>query len=387
MSGGRAPDHARRAVGLTRAGMWWEALARAFWPLGVVLALVVAALAFGAPELFSNAALAWVSGLVALGVLCVAAWGLWRFRRPAPDGALERVDRALPGRPLSALRDRVAVGAGDEGADALWSAHLARMARVAAGARAIAPDARLRWRDPVGLRLVGLTYHIPAATHADTPALMVLANILSYSPGGRLHKALVEPQLAAAAFAGAGAQREPGTFTFVAVPPKDSDPAKAEAELLKQAEAIAATPITAQELADAKQRIANSYELSFNDVNRIGLAMSEYVAAGDWRLYFVLRDAMDKVSVDDVNRVAKQYLIPSNRTLARFVPTDNAVRADIAAAPPVATLVDGYTGREAVAAGEAFDPSIENIAARSEIITLGNGLQVSLLPTRYGRQS
>ena len=175
MSGGRAPDHARRAVGLTRAGMWWEALARAFWPLGVVLALVVAALAFGAPELFSNAALAWVSGLVALGVLCVAAWGLWRFRRPAPDGALERVDRALPGRPLSALRDRVAVGAGDEGADALWSAHLARMARVAAGARAIAPDARLRWRDPVGLRLVGLT---------------ALVMALIFAPSGRLGQSL-----------------------------------------------------------------------------------------------------------------------------------------------------------------------------------------------------
>ena len=232
------------------------------------------------------------------------------------------------------------------------------------------------------LRLVGLTYHIPAATSADTPALMVLANILSHSPGGRLHKALVEPKLAAAAFAGAGAQREPGTFTLIAVPPKDGDPAKAEEELLEQAEDIAKTPITAQELADAKQRIANSYELSFNDVNRIGLAMSEYVAAGDWRLYFVLRDAMENVSLDDVNRVAAKYLIPSNRTLARFVPTDNAVRADIKAGPAVATLVDGYKGRVAVAAGEAFDPTIENIAARSEIFTIGDGLQVSLLPKK-----
>ncbi|MDO5610213.1 MAG: pitrilysin family protein [Pseudomonadota bacterium] len=237
------------------------------------------------------------------------------------------------------------------------------------------------------LRLVGLTYHIPAATHPDTPALMVLANILSHSSGGRLHKSLVESKLAAAAFAGAGAQRAPGVFTFIAVPPKDSDPAKAEAELLKQAEQLAATPITAAELADARQRIANSYELSFNDVNRIGLAMSEYVAAGDWRLYFVLRDAMDKVSVDDLNRVAKQYLIPSNRTLARFVPTDNAVRAEITAAPSVASLVEGYSGREAVAAGEAFDPSIDNLAARSEIFTIGDSLRVSLLPKKNRGQT
>lgn len=237
------------------------------------------------------------------------------------------------------------------------------------------------------LRLVGLTYHTPAITHADTPALMVLANILSHSPGGRLHKSLVESKLAAAAFAGAGAQRDPASFTLIAVPPKDGDPAKVEAELLAQAEKIAATPITVQELADAKQRIANGYELSFNDVNRMGLAMSEYVAAGDWRLYFVLRDAMDKVSVDDVNRVAAKYLIPTNRTLARFVPTDKPVRADISAGPAVSTLVDGYQGRTAVAAGEAFDPSIDNIAARTEIFTIGDSLKVSLLPKKTRGQT
>ena len=237
------------------------------------------------------------------------------------------------------------------------------------------------------LRLVGLTYHIPAATHADTPALMVLSNILSHSPGGRLHKALVEPKLAAAAFAGAGAQQDPGTFTLIAVPPKDGDGARIEAELLKQAEQVAASPATADEVAEAKQRMANGYELSFNDVNRVGLAMSEYVAAGDWRLYFVLRDAIAKVTADDVNRVAAKYLIPSNRTLARFVPTDNAVRAKVDGAPSVASLVDGYKGRAAVAAGEAFDPTIENIAARTEIFTFGDGLQVSLLPKKTRGQT
>ncbi len=237
------------------------------------------------------------------------------------------------------------------------------------------------------LRLVGLAYHVPAVTHPDTPALMVLGNVLSHTPGGRLHKALVESKLAAGAGAGGGGQRAPGLFSFIAVPPKDGDAAKVEAELLKQAEQIAANPVSADEVAAAKQRIANNYELSFNNVNAIGMAMSEYVAAGDWRLYFVLRDAMEKVTAEDVNRVAKKYLIPANRTLARFIPTDNAVRADADGAPSVASLVDGYRGRAAVAAGEAFDPSIQNIAARTEILTLGDGLQVSLLPKKNRGQT
>ena len=232
------------------------------------------------------------------------------------------------------------------------------------------------------IRITSLAYHMPAATHPDTPALVVLGNLLGHAPGGRLHKALVESKLAAFTGAGAGAMRDPGTFNFVVAVPKDGDAGKAEAELLKQAEAIASQPVTAQELADARQRIANGYELAFNNVNAVGMALSEYVAAGDWRLWFVLRDATDKVTLDDVNRVAKAYLLPSNRTLARFVPTDNAVRATIAEAPPAASLVEGYTGRAAIEAGESFDPTPANIAARTETYTIGNSLTVSLLPKK-----
>lgn len=232
------------------------------------------------------------------------------------------------------------------------------------------------------IQITGLAYHVPAATHPDTPALLVLANVLAHTPSGRLHKALVEHKLAVATAASAGASHDPGLFNLIAVVAKDGDLGKAEAELRQQAEALAAKPITAEELEAAKQRIANAYELSFNDVNAIGLALSESIAAGDWRLRFVLRDAMDKVTLDDVNRVARTYLIPSNRTTARFIPTDAPVRAVIGKAPVAATLVDGYQGRAAVDAGEAFDPTPANIAARSEIYTLGDGLTVSLLPKK-----
>lgn len=232
------------------------------------------------------------------------------------------------------------------------------------------------------IRITALAYHIPAVTHADTPALIVLGDILSHTPGGRLQAALVNTKLAVASNAGAGPMRDAGTFNFVLVLPKDGDTDKAETALLEQAEHITSHPITADELADSRQRINAANELALNNVNAVGMAMSEYVAAGDWRLWFVLRDAIDKVTLDDVNRVAKTYLIQSNRTLARFVPTDNAVRAQIPQAPSAASLVEGYKGRAALAAGEAFEPSIANIAARSEIYKIGNTLTVSLLPKK-----
>lgn len=168
---GPDPLHVRRAVELTRAGMWWEQLAHAFWPLTVILALALAALAFGATELVSSRALFWIMLGLALAVVVAAVWGLRRFRRPTREAARARVDAELPGRPLSALRDEVAIGAEDEGAFALWRAHQAHMRDQARAARMVIPDARLRWRDPMALRLVGL---------------IAVAMTLIFAPSGRI---------------------------------------------------------------------------------------------------------------------------------------------------------------------------------------------------------
>ena len=232
------------------------------------------------------------------------------------------------------------------------------------------------------LRLVAAAYHVPAVAHADSAPLSVLANVLGHTPGGRLHKALVEGKLAAGSGASSESMRDPGLLTAVAVIPNDGDAKKTEAELLKQLEQIAAQPVTQAEVDEAKQRIGNAYELYFTDVNAVGMGLSEFQSAGDWRLLFTSRDAIEKVTAADVNRVAAAYLKSSNRTLGRFIPSETPERVEIPAAPAVATLVDGYTGRAAVSAGEQFDPSPQNIESRTQTFTLGKALRVSLLPKK-----
>lgn len=236
------------------------------------------------------------------------------------------------------------------------------------------------------IQLVAAAYHTPAGTHPDNAALVVLDSVLGHVPSGRLHKALVEGKLAAGTGSGSDSLRDPGLLTAIAVLPRDGDAAKAEAALLTQVEQLGTTPgtqpVTQAEVDAARQRIGNAYELNYTNVNAVALGLSEAVAAGDWRLYFVRRDAIDKVTADDVNRVARTYLKPSNRTLGRFVPTDSADRVEISAAPAVATLVDGYTGKAAVAAGEDFDPTPANIQARTETFVIGDGLKVALLPKK-----
>jgi zinc protease len=235
------------------------------------------------------------------------------------------------------------------------------------------------------MRIVMAAYHVPSTNHADSAALGVLFNVLGDTPSGRLHKALVETRLAAATGAGTDNLRDAGLANVVALVPNGGDMAKTQAELLRQIEQLGDKPITADEVARAKQRIGNAWERSLTDVNAVAMGLTSSVAAGDWRLYFLRRDQIEKVGAEDVNRVARAYFKPSNRTLGRFIPTDKADRAEIPGAPPPATLLADYSGKAAVAAGETFEPTPANIDARTQTFVLGNGtpghtLKVSLLP-------
>ncbi|GAB6196147.1 M16 family metallopeptidase [Lysobacter xanthus] len=231
------------------------------------------------------------------------------------------------------------------------------------------------------VRLALAAYHVPGATHADTAPLAVLLDVLGDTPTGRLHKALVETKLAAGAGAGADGLREPGLATFYVSAPKDADAPRIEAELLRLVEKdVSARPVTTEEVERSKQRFANAFERSLTDVNAVAMGLTGAVADGDWRLFFLQRDLVAKVTADDVNRVARAYFKPSNRTLGRFVPDDAPDRVEIVAAPSAASVLAGYTGRAAVAQGEAFEATPENIQSRAQFFTIGDGLKVALLP-------
>ncbi|RKF16277.1 TIGR02302 family protein [Roseovarius spongiae] len=146
----------RLPLTLTWAGLLAERLVRAFWPLWTLIAAVAAALMLGFHEWAMIELVFAVLAGAALGALVFTGLGLIRFRWPRRAEALARMDAALPGRPLAALADRQAIGAGDPASEALWHAHRARMVKAAARARAIEPDLRLARRDPFGLRYIAL---------------------------------------------------------------------------------------------------------------------------------------------------------------------------------------------------------------------------------------
>ncbi|MFQ1699467.1 TIGR02302 family protein [Loktanella agnita] len=154
--------HLRLPVALTRAGMFAENAVRSFWPLWTVIFVVLAPMMMGWQddlplELFWGAIV-----LSFIAVLASLIWGVRRFRMPSRAAALERVDASLPGRPIAAITDTQAIGSGDMASQAVWQAHMARMAERTKQARPVEPDLRISDRDPYGLRFIALMFFVTA---------------------------------------------------------------------------------------------------------------------------------------------------------------------------------------------------------------------------------
>lgn len=142
---------------LTRLGMVAERVVQAFWPLWTLVFVVLAALAFGVGALLTQTSF-WVAvAVVSLTFLGLLVLGLRRFRMPTHTEALERLDRTMPGRPITTLLDTPAIGGRDAASRSVWAAHVARMASRAGQARAPRPDLRISRRDPFALRYIGAT--------------------------------------------------------------------------------------------------------------------------------------------------------------------------------------------------------------------------------------
>jgi zinc protease len=222
-------------------------------------------------------------------------------------------------------------------------------------------------------------YHIPPGSSADFAAVELIAEIMGDTPTGRLHKALVETRQAASIFAFPLALKEPGLVMFGAQLPNDASLETAKATLLATLEKVQEQPITAAEVERARTRLLKEFDLTVNDPEKIGVALSEAIALGDWRLFFLRRDRIRAVKAEDVQRVAASYLLPDNRTLGAFVPTGQPRRAPAPAFADVSSMVKDYKGEAQIAQGEAFDAAPATIDARTQRLKLENGMRLALL--------
>ena len=235
--------------------------------------------------------------------------------------------------------------------------------------------------------LIALLYRTVAGSHPQYPAIDVLVQVLGDVPSGRLHKALVQKGLASSAWGAERQLHDPGYVYFGAELPKNGDVAKARNAMIDVLENLSKHKVTAAEVERGRTRLLNDIERAQLDSGQLLSALSENAAIGDWRLLFLDRDELKKVTVADVQKAGEEYLKRANRVSGTFVPTAQPNRAVIPPAPDVEKLLQDYKGGDNVRLGEAFDPSPQNIESRIQRRSLANGINAALLSkkTRGGR--
>ncbi len=158
-----------------------------------------------------------------------------------------------------------------------------------------------------------------SALHEDAPALTMLASVLTGGRTTRLYRRLIAEDRSAiqvAAYLGPGSLH-PGLFMISAVPRAPHTTEEIERAIMEEIEAMRDAPPEPQALA----RIQNQYRagefrrLSSNLQLAMQIAESE-ASFGDWRETFRLSRRLAEVTPEDVQRVARTYLIPSTRTVA-----------------------------------------------------------------------
>lgn len=231
------------------------------------------------------------------------------------------------------------------------------------------------------VQIVELGYKIPSALHPDSDALSFAAEILTDTPNGRLYKQLVETGLAAQVFSQDLSGYAPGLQMIGAVVKKDAQIEPVRDALIAAAENFYKQPPTQEEMERVRRNDTNQIEKMLNDPQEVGVALSDMIALGDWRLLFHNRDILAKVTAEQVAAASMKYFKRDNRTLGLFIPDDQPQRADIPTAPTVAEVMKDFKPTQQVSNAEAFDPSQANIEARTKLQKIG-GLQVALLPKK-----
>lgn len=226
---------------------------------------------------------------------------------------------------------------------------------------------------------VAAIYHTCPGSHADYPAIDALEHVLTNQPSGRLYQALVESGMAASVGGNAFGWAEPGVAEFSAEVRIEQDPQPVLNKMVEVLEGFTAKPVTAEEVERAKAARLKAIELNLTRSDRIGVELSEWAAMGDWRLFFIHRDRVKALKTEDVQRVATQYFMQSNRTTGIFFPTKDPIRTTIPTVPDVVAMVKDYKGSEEMTAGEAFDATPANIEKRTKRAELPNGLKTAML--------
>lgn len=167
-------------------------------------------------------------------------------------------------------------------------------------------------------------FHVPGIKDTDIFPLLALSHILSYGRSSRFYQRFVKPGKAVEAKVEGEAPpfwpMDPGLLQVYAIAAPGVKIGDLEEEMWEAIEEIKEGEFN-QELAKAKRGLKASFIMGLQSSFFRGLAGGLYeIKAGGWEMVNNLLRRYEGVTMQDVQRVARQYLNEDNRTVVTLKP-------------------------------------------------------------------
>ncbi len=163
-------------------------------------------------------------------------------------------------------------------------------------------------------------FHIPKFTHEDYAALNIVSDILFGGTSSRTYKSLIDSNKAIDVSGYAESGIDPGLLRIIVNIPANSSIEEVEQILNKELEAVK-NGVSPEELEKAKARVEASAVYDRDGVYHQGIQIGYFHNMATWETYIDWVDIVNKITNDDIKRVTKKYLVPSNRTTVHLLPT------------------------------------------------------------------
>lgn len=162
-----------------------------------------------------------------------------------------------------------------------------------------------------------IAYHVPETQHEDHYALDVLNSVLSSGKSSKLYSYLVdENQYATSVFSYMPESFDPNLFYIYGIAGQDVDAVKLENEILNVIDGVIENGITEKELQKVKNQKLMEFYKTLETIDGKSDTLGTYeLYFGDYKKMYFAPEAYEKVTTEDIKRVAKKYFTKNNRTV------------------------------------------------------------------------
>lgn len=173
---------------------------------------------------------------------------------------------------------------------------------------------------------VEIVHHVPNASHPDYYALDMLNSILSNGASSRLQKGLVfERETATEVWSYMPASMDPDLFVIFAVAAEGKSASDVEKEIIVEIEKIKRDGVSPSELQKVKNQKMMEFYRGIETINGKANNLGTYeLFFGDYKRMFDAPGMYEKVTTEDIQRVAKEYFKENNRTVGFLIPEEES---------------------------------------------------------------